>query len=352
MNKSEIDIRKLSLEEIKDFCIENNFKAFRAKQIYEWIWKRSASSFEEMNNLPIKFREKFAEKFVLNKLEISSIQKSSDGTIKTGFKLYDGGLVEGVMIPTDKRATACISSQIGCNLACIFCATGKMKLKRNLDPGEIYDQVVTIQKQAKEHNNSSLSNIVLMGMGEPLLNYKNVIQAIDHITSDKGLGMSPKRVTLSTSGVIKGIKRLADDNVRFNLAVSLHTADSEKRDKLMPMNVTNPLDELSKAIKYFHEKTGTRVTFEYLLLKDFNDSLSDARQLANFCKIVPCKVNLIEYNATGDGFFNKSTKANTEAFYNFLDSKNMIVNIRNSRGEDIDAACGQLANKSSSKFEV
>ena len=342
---SKKDIRKLELEDIAQFCVDNEFKSFRAKQIYEWIWKRSAKSFQEMNNVPNQIRNKFSEEFSIYPLKVHSIQKSTDGTIKTGFKLFDGGLVEGVMIPSKSRATACISSQAGCNLACKFCATGKLKLLRNLGPGEIYDQVVEIQKQAHEHNNSSLSNIVLMGMGEPLLNYKNVISAIDHITSDKGLGMSPKRITLSTSGVIKGIKNLADDEVKFNLAISLLTADNEKRNSIMPVNKTNPLDELAKAIQYFHKKTGTRVTFEYLMLRDFNDSLNDAKKLAEYCKIVPCKVNLIEFNTTGDAYFKKSLKSKTEAFYNFLESKNMIVNIRNSRGEDIDAACGQLANK-------
>ncbi len=346
MENTRKDIRKLSLEDIKELCLNHNFKAFRAKQVYEWIWQRSARSFEEMNNVPLKVRKIFSALYSIYPLEIHSIQKSSDGTIKTGFRLFDGGFVEGVMIPTESRATACISSQAGCNLACRFCATGKIKLKRNLDPGEIYDQVVTIHKQAKEYNNSPLSNIVLMGMGEPLLNYKNVIQAIGHITSDKGLGMSPKRITLSTSGIIKGIKKLADDNVKFNLAISLNTADNEKRNKLMPVNKTNSLDELSKAIIYFHDKTGIRITYEYIMLRDFNDGLNDAKKLAEYCKIAPCKVNLIEFNTIGDGFFRKSLKSKTEAFYNFLKDKNMVVNIRNSRGEDINAACGQLANKS------
>lgn len=343
------DIRKIDLNEITAFCEKNNFQLFRAKQVYEWIWKRSARSFNDMNNVPKEIRVKFDEAFDIFPMEIYSTQKSKDGTIKTGFKLFDGGLVEGVMIPTEKRATACISSQIGCNLGCTFCATGKLNLLRNLGPGEIYDQVVQIQKQAKESNNTPLSNIVFMGMGEPLLNYKNVMLAIDHLTSEKGMGLSPRRITLSTSGIIKGIKRLADDNVKFNLAISLHTADNEKRDQIMPINKTNSLKDLAKAISYFHEKTGTRITFEYLMLKDFNDSLSDAKKLADYCKIVPCKVNLIEFNPTGDGLFNKSPKAKTQAFFEFIESKNMIVNIRNSRGEDIDAACGQLANKAKNR---
>jgi len=349
LEKEKADIRKLALKEIVSFCEENSLKSFRGKQVYEWLWKRSAKTFDEMNNLPKNARQIFSTQFVINPLQISNIQKSKDGTIKTAFKLFDGGLVEGVMIPSEKRATACISSQVGCNLACTFCATGKLKLLRNLGPGEIYDQLVVIKQQAKEHNNTPLSNIVLMGMGEPLLNYKNVLQAINNMISEKGLGLSPRRITLSTSGVIKGIMKLADENVKFNLAVSLHTADNDKRNRIMPVNKTNPLDKLAKAIQYFHEKTGKRITFEYLLLKDFNDSLADAQKLAEYCKIVPCKVNLIEFNATGDGLFKKSPKLKTEAFYNFLESKNMVVNIRSSRGEDIDAACGQLANRAGSE---
>jgi 23S rRNA (adenine2503-C2)-methyltransferase len=256
-----------------------------------------------------------------------------------------GKVVEGVLIPTASRMTACISSQVGCSLSCAFCATGRLKMLRNLTAGEIYDQVVYLKRQAEERYQIPLSNIVYMGMGEPLLNYKNVLTSIEKITSPDGLGMSPQRITVSTAGVAKMITKLGDDGVKFNLALSLHAANDEKRDKIMDINESNNLESLALALKYFHEKTGTRVTFEYIIFKDFNDSLKDAQELANYCKNLPVKINIIEYNPIDDGEYRQASPERVDAFAKFLESKNLVVNVRRSRGKDIDAACGQLANK-------
>jgi len=339
------DIRELSLDELKTVLVEKGEKAFRAKQVYEWLWKKHASSFDEMTNLSKPMRVLLEEQFIINNASIKTEQKSSDRTIKTAFQLHDDHVVEGVLIPSKTRMTACISSQVGCSLTCKFCATGKMDRERNLSAAEMYDQVATIKKQAEDNYETNLTNIVYMGMGEPLLNYKNMLRSVEMITTDAGLAMSPKRITVSTAGIAKLIKKLGDDEVKFNLALSLHAANDEKRDKIMPINEQNSLDSLAEALIYFHDKTGTRVTFEYILFKNFNDGIEDAQELARFCKHVPCKINIIEYNPIGDEEFEQATREKLDAFTKFLESKNLIVNVRRSRGKDIDAACGQLANK-------
>lgn len=339
------DIRSLSSDEIKSFFIEQGEKPFRAKQVDEWLWKKAAHSFNEMTNLSKPTRDLLEEHFVINAVEVSDKQISSDRTIKSSFKTTDGKFVEGVLIPTASRMTACISSQIGCSLSCKFCATGRLDRLRNLNADEIFDQVVHISRQSEEHYQIPLSNIVYMGMGEPLLNYKNVVESIERITSSDGLGMSPKRITVSTAGIAKMIVKLADDKVKFNLALSLHAANEEKRNYIMPINETNNLEVLGESMRYFYEQTGTRPTLEYIIFKDYNDSIEDARDLANFCKQFPTKINIIEYNPIDDGEFKKADAAKTDAFKAFLEDRNLIVNVRRSRGKDIDAACGQLANK-------
>ncbi|MCD4773106.1 MAG: 23S rRNA (adenine(2503)-C(2))-methyltransferase RlmN [Bacteroidales bacterium] len=339
------DIRKCSLDELGEFFVSNGEKAFRSKQVYEWLWKKSATSFDEMTNLSKKTRSLLIDNFIIKSVKIKQQQKSYDGTIKIIFELHDGKIVEGVMIPSEKRATACISSQVGCALGCTFCATGKLGFTRNLDFDEIYDQVALISKLASEELDLKLSNIVYMGMGEPLLNYDNVMKSIDIITSENGLAMSPQRITVSTAGISKMIKQLGDDNIRFNLAISLHTANNNKRNEIMPINKQNSITELIEAIKYFHEKTNNRITFEYILFKNYNDSIDDANELAAFCKNFPVKINVIEYNKVIDTPFRRADKLHTEEFVKLLESKNLIVNVRRSRGKDIDAACGQLANK-------
>ncbi len=344
--KNHQDIRTLSLEELKTVFTEIGEQPFRAKQVYEWLWKKSAHTFDEMTNLSKPTRELLKSSFVINAVTVNNMQVSKDRTIKNAFRLYDGNIVEGVLIPTASRMTACISSQVGCSLTCKFCATGRLDRLRNLNADEIYDQVVLIKSQAEEKYKTPLTNIVYMGMGEPLLNYKNVMESILKITSPDGLNISPQRITLSTAGVAKMIKKLGDDQVKFNLALSLHAANDEKRNKLMPINETNSLEALAEALSYFYEKTETRITYEYIVFKDFNDTLQDAIELALFCKKVPCKLNIIEYNPIEDGEFQQTTPERLQAFVTYLESKNIIVNIRKSRGKDIDAACGQLANKS------
>jgi 23S rRNA (adenine2503-C2)-methyltransferase len=345
MSLSKRNIRDLSLEELKAFFIEQGEKAFRAKQVYEWLWKKSARSLNEMTNLSKELRNLLNEHFEIPAVKVAEEQISEDRTIKNAFRLADGKITEGVLIPSQKRMTACISSQVGCSLSCKFCATGKLKLMRNIRFDEIYDQVAIIREQAEKHYQRPLSNIVYMGMGEPLLNYSQLLKSIDRITAEDGLGMSPKRITVSTAGIAKMIRRLGDDEVKFNLALSLHAANDEKRSHIMPINEQNNLEVLAEALKYFYEKTQNRITFEYIIFKDFNDELSDARELAEFCKNVPCKINIIEYNPIDDGEFQQANPIKVDAFAAFLEDRNLVVNIRRSRGKDIDAACGQLANK-------
>ncbi len=344
--KGKSNIRELSIDQISDFFIENNEKKFRGKQVYEWLWQKSAQSFEEMSNIPKDSRILLDENFEIHAVKVDSEQKSKDGTIKDAFKLYDGNIVEGVLIPADDRMTACVSSQVGCSLTCKFCATGRLERLRNLDADEIYDQVAILKKQAELHHGVPLSNIVYMGMGEPLLNYANVLKSIERITAPDGLNMSPQRITVSTAGIAKMIRKLGDDQVKFNLALSLHAANDIKRSEIMPINEQNSLESIAEALKYFYEKTGTRVTYEYIVFRDFNDMLSDAKELADFCKIIPCKVNIIEYNPIEGGEYKNASSERIDAFKNLLESRRIIVNVRRSRGKDIDAACGQLANKS------
>lgn len=339
------NIRSLSQEELSEVIVSWGEKAFRAKQVHQWLWKKGVGKFSEMKNVPAELQQKLNKHFDIYKLSVEDEQKSSDGTVKSSFRLHDGNVVEGVLIPSSKRMTACISTQVGCSLSCAFCATGKMGRIRNLSADEIYDQVVVVNEQAQRLQNKHLSNIVYMGMGEPLLNYKETLRSIKMITSDEGLGMSPKRITVSTAGIAKMIRKLGDDKVKFNLALSLHAANDEKRSKIMEINNDNSLEELSSALKYFYDMTGSRITFEYILFKDFNDGLEDAAELAKFSKIVPVKINLIEYNDVDGVPYTKADYERVVAFSRYLEDRNMIVNIRRSRGKDIDAACGQLANK-------
>ena len=345
------DLRELSSEELMSELKTLGAPSFRAKQIREWMWQRGAASISDMQNLPKELREVLDGKYYLSKAVLHEQQISADKTIKCAFKVDGDKVVEGVLIPSTKRMTACISSQVGCSLACKFCATGRLKMLRNLTGGEIFDQVNYLRNEALTRYKTPLTNIVYMGMGEPLLNYNNMMRSIQWITSPEGLGMSPQRITVSTAGIAKMIKKLGDDKVKFNLALSLHAANDVKRSKIMEINDSNNLDALSEALKYFHEATGTRITFEYIIFKDFNDTIQDAKELAEFCKQLPVKINIIEYNPIDDGEFQQASPERVEAFAKFLESKNMIVNVRRSRGKDIDAACGQLANKNKSASE-
>ncbi len=341
------DIRALTLLQLRDTFIQMGEKPFRANQVYEWLWKKAARSFEEMSNLSKELRGKLDLHFDINVVKLNHSQSSADRTIKSTFKLFDTHLIEGVLIPTSDRMTACVSSQVGCSLSCKFCATGYMDRKRNLNADEIYDQVVLINHQAKENYGIPLSNIVYMGMGEPLLNYSNVLKSIDRITAEDGLNMASKRITVSTAGIAKMIKKLGDDGVKFNLALSLHAADDVKRNEIMPINEQNSLKALAEALKYYFAKTKNPVTYEYIVFNDFNDSLEDAAALVKFCKHVPCKVNIIEYNPISFADFVNADDDKIEIFADFLKKQGVNTNIRRSRGKDIDAACGQLAVKDS-----
>jgi 23S rRNA (adenine2503-C2)-methyltransferase len=339
------DIRKLSLDDLKAWLVEQGEKAFRAKQVYEWVWKHSAQSFEEMNNVSLALREKLDQHFAINAVQVATKQLSNDGTIKSAFKLYDSNIVEGVLIPHDERKTACVSSQVGCSLTCKFCATGYMDRVRNLDAAEIYDQVVRINEQSMQQYGQPLTNIVYMGMGEPMLNYANVMKSIERITAHDGLGMAARRITVSTAGIAKMIKKMADDGIKANLALSLHAANDEKRNQIMPINETNSLEALTDALKHYHQVTGRKVTYEYIVFQNFNDTLQDAEELLRFSKVIPCKINLIEYNPIENADYKNTDEDRWQDFIYYLADRGVQVNVRRSRGKDIDAACGQLAVK-------
>lgn len=341
------DIRALTREQLRNFFVEQGDRAFRGDQVYEWLWQKSAHSFEAMTNISKATREMLDRNFVINHIKVDKMQRSQDGTIKNAVRLHDSLVVESVLIPTDSRTTACVSSQVGCSLDCRFCATARLKRMRNLNPDEIYDQVVAIDNQSRLYFDRPLSNIVFMGMGEPLMNYKNVLKAIEMISSPDGLGMSPKRITVSTSGVPKMIRKMADEEVRFKLAVSLHSAIDETRTSIMPFNATFPLKDLREALEYWYQKTKSRITYEYVVWKGINDKKEDIDALVRFCRFAPSKVNLIEYNPIEDGEeFRQADDAVLDNYVRSLEANGITVTVRRSRGKDIDAACGQLANQS------
>lgn len=339
------DIRALSKDQLRDFFVSNGQQAFRGNQVYEWLWGKGAHRFEDMTNVSKETRTFLENNFVINHVKVDQMQRSSDGTVKNAVRLHDGLVVESVLIPTETRTTACVSSQVGCSLDCNFCATARLKRMRNLNADEIYDQVKAIDSESRLYHNHPLSNIVFMGMGEPLMNYNNVIKAIDMITSEEGLGMSAKRITVSTSGIPKMIKKMADDGVKFKLAVSLHSAVEEIRNKIMPFSSSFPLTDLREALEYWYRKTKSKITYEYVVWKDINDNKKSIDALVKFCKHVPCKVNLIEYNAIDDGEFQQASEEAINAYIKALTDNDIVVKVRRSRGKDIDAACGQLANK-------
>jgi len=343
------DIRQLSLPEIESFFLDTGEPIYKATQVYEWLWKKTCRSFDEMTNLSKEIRRKLQEQFSFQTIAVIKEYKSTDGTIKTLFRLHDGLEIEGVLIPAEGRTTACISSQVGCALGCRFCATAQLGVKRNLTWTEIFDQVALISEQSRKYFGSSLSNIVYMGMGEPFLNYENLLASVEKITSEDGLGMSPQRITVSSVGIPKMIRQMANDQVKFHFALSLHTANNAKRDRIIPFNKKYPVEEIIEAVKYYHQKTKKRITIEFILFREFNDSLSDAGELAVFCKNFPVKINLIEYNPVENSGFNPPAPARVRSFFEFLEKKNLVVNIRKSRGKEIDAACGQLALKASDR---
>jgi 23S rRNA (adenine2503-C2)-methyltransferase len=339
------NLRHVPADELSTYLKEKQQLPYVAKQVQDWLWRKNVGSIEEMSNLSKALRQQLHQDFAINKISVHQQQISEDRTIKSAFKLYDGNIVEGVLIPTDNRMTACVSSQVGCSLTCKFCATGQMDRKRNLDFDEIYDQVYAIHTQALTHYNMPLSNIVYMGMGEPLLNYKNVLQSTEYINSEQGLGMSYSRITVSTAGIAKMIKQLGNDKVKFNLALSLHAANDEKRNEIMPINESNNLKTIIDALNYYYKATKNPLTFEYILFSNFNDAQQDADELIAICKRVPAKVNIIEYNPVANVSFMKPNEEQTDWFLDYLRANKVHASLRRSRGKDIDAACGQLANK-------
>ena len=346
MKSDKKNIRHLSLSELEQYFETIGEKKFRAKQAWEWLWQKHAHSFADMTNLSKELRQQLQDNFSLPALTVDATQYSADGTVKSRFRTTDRHLVEGVLIPTDERKTACVSSQIGCSLSCKFCATGYMDRKRNLDYDEIYDEVVLINQQSERVYEKKLTNIVFMGMGEPLLNYKNVLKAIERITAPDGLAMSPRRITVSTAGVAKMIRQLGDDKVKFKLALSLHAANDKKRNEIMPINESNNIQALIEALNYFYQQTGNEITFEYILFQNFNDSAEDARELVKIYRQVPADlVNIIEYNPIDQALFAKPEEDAVQQFMHYLEKNRVNARLRRSRGKDIDAACGQLANK-------
>ena len=339
------DIRTFSLDQLTDYFKEIGEKPFRAKQVYDWLWSKNLHSIDEMTNLSKDLRDKLSQEFVIKPVAVDLLQKSKDGTIKNGVKLHDGLLVESVLIPTETRTTAFVSSQVGCSLNCEFCATARLKRMRNLEVAEIVDQVALIDQQSKMYFDRPLSNIVFMGMGEPMMNYKNVVEAIRKITKPEGLGMSARRITVSTSGIPKMIKMLADEDLKVKLALSLHSAVEKTRNEIMPFSEKFPLTEIMESLQYWYEKTGSVVTFEYCVWGGINDQPEDIKALIKYCRQVPSKVNLIKYNPIGEGKFDHRSIEAENRYVQELEKAGITVLVRRSRGGDIDAACGQLANK-------
>lgn len=340
------NIRHLTLAGLEEYFLSIGDKKFRARQVYDWLWVNPVQSFDAMTNLSKTLREKLKADFTFPSLQVETIQHSEDGTIKSRFVTTEGFKTEGVLIPTEDRKTACVSSQIGCSLNCKFCATGYLERKRNLNFDEIFDEVALINNQSLQTYGTKLTNIVFMGMGEPLLNYRNVLTAIDRITSPDALAISPRRITVSTAGVARQIKQLGDDKVKFKLALSLHAANDRKRNEIMPINESNHIQSLIEALNYFYKQTKNEITFEYIMFNKFNDSLQDADELIKIYRQVPADlINLIEYNPIEFAKFTKPSEEKVQAFMQYLGQHRVNVRLRRSRGKDIDAACGQLANK-------
>jgi 23S rRNA (adenine2503-C2)-methyltransferase len=342
------DIRTQSLLDLQKSFAAKGQPVYRAQQVFDWMWKLGAKGFDDMTNVPASLRDQLQEQFSFAGITLDFRQNSADGTIKSRYKLHDGHKIETVLIPVpdDKRATACVSSQVGCSLTCSFCATGRMGRIRNLTAGEIYDQAFDTNRLSMETLGYPLTNIVYMGMGEPLLNLAPVMESIAKITSPHGMAWSPKRITVSTAGIAKIIRKLGDEKVKFNLALSLHAGDDQKRNQIMPINETNNLKTLMDALDYFYQQTHSRISFEYIALKGFNDSFDDADKLVKLCRgQFPVKVNVIEYNTVQGVAFEKADEKQVDRFARRVRDKGVMITVRRSRGKDIDAACGQLANQ-------
>ena len=332
-----VNLKDLSLQEIEGLVFSLGEKSYRGRQIYEWVFQKDVSGIGEMTNLSIGLRNKLSELAYILRLSIADKRTSSDGTSKYLFILEDGNSIESVLIPDEDRLTLCISTQVGCKLNCTFCLTGKGGFIRNLSHYEIIEQILSVKREG--HN---ITNVVLMGMGEPLDNYDNVIKSIKTMTSPHGLKIPAKRITLSTSGLIPEIKKLAKENLKINLAISLNASNNETRDKIMPVNKKYPIEELFKALKEYPLPPNRRITFEYVMIKGLNDSIEDAIRLSNLLKNIKCKINLIPFNSFEGSDYQAPDSMSVEEFQNLLISRHYTVIIRKSKGADICAACGQL----------
>ena len=335
------NIYNYSLEQLTNFFASINQKPFRAKQVFSWLYQKEASSFDEMSNLSKELREQLKEHFTFDILKIVEKQESKDGTIKYLFEMLDGSLIETVLMIHDYGKSLCVTSQVGCNMKCSFCASGLLRKQRDLTPGEIVAQVMKVQLDTKQR----ISHVVVMGTGEPFDNYDNVMEFVRIINHPNGLAIGARHITISTCGLIPGIKRYSDEGIQTNLAISLHAPNDEIRNQLMPINRRYPLDDLRQAISDYIDKTNRRVTFEYILLKDVNDSLVDARQLAHYLRGLNAYVNLIPYNSVDEHGYQPSDQETIEKFKSELLRLHINVTLRKEHGRDIDGACGQLRAK-------
>ena len=320
-------------------------KKYRAEQIFSWIYKENVTSFDEMTNLSQSLREKLKQQFDLHTFKIITKQVSKDGTKKYLFDILDNNAIESVLMEYKYGKTICVSSQVGCKMGCKFCASTGVKFARSLETGEIIEQLLAIERDEKIR----ISNLVFMGIGEPLDNYDNVMKAIRILNHPKGVNMGARHISISTSGLVPNIYKLADENIQCTLSISLHSSSNEKRSKMMPINNLYNIQELMKACKYYIEKTNRRISFEYALAKDNNDNIQDAKELVELLKGMLCHVNLIPINKIEDGKFTKSSNENIIKFRDYLNSKGIVATIRRELGSDIDAACGQLRKKEVSK---
>jgi 23S rRNA (adenine2503-C2)-methyltransferase len=339
------DLRNLTRDDLKTFAVDHGLPAFRAKQLFSWLYRPGITSFADMTDLPKDLRESLAKEAFFSRLTPTVKELSNDGTIKYGFRLQDGKMIESVLIPEKDRNTLCISSQVGCAMACVFCLTGTMGFSRNLSCAEIVDQVYAVSEDLRENHVGVINNLVFMGMGEPLANFDNLIKALTILLDELGLHFSERRITVSTCGLAPKIIELGQ-RVKVNLAVSLHAADNDTRNRLMPINQRYPLETLLDACREFSLPSRKRITFEYVLLKDINDSDQDAVKLARLLHGIPAKINLLPCNEVPELPFAKPGRQRIDTFQDILKRKGYTVLIRSSRGADISAACGQLAAKS------
>lgn len=345
INRIPVSLKGLTLPELENFVIELGWEKFRAKQIFKWIYNKQVDNFSQMTDIPKHYREELSRVAQINELKLLTFEKSNcDGTIKFLFELKDGEKIESVLIPDESRLTLCVSTQVGCPIDCKFCATGAMGFRRNLTAGEIIDQIIQAQKYAERR----ITNIVFMGMGEPLLNLKNLIKAIDIITNDDGIRIGARKITISTVGIPDKIKELADTGRKVKIALSLHTLDENLRSKLIPIASKYPISSLLEALRYYYKKIGLRITYEYILFDGLNDRDEDVENLVELAKMIPCKINLLKFHPVDFIRIDPILKIlkpsrKLEEFAQKLRENNLTVFVRSNAGEDIKAACGQLA---------